>query len=396
MERKHYLDHLRAFLMFLGIPYHTAMIYSANTDWLVSSVETSFLLTWVFQFTHTFRMPAFMIISGFFAMMMIRKQGDAVWLRSRFFRLGVPLVSVALLVNPWQMLARALGAPDVQAAGAPDAWQHWLSLLSSPGGHWVEQLWFLVDLLIYSTVLALGWRYGAKLRLGSLCNAGLDLIGRDRKNAVMALILTGTGVVAAATAGSMLDLNILLSGMIQTIRTVAFAPFFLLGAALAYRPEWLDRFTTIHWPAGIAAAAACLILTLVEPQAEPVYKAASYFLTPVAGILSAHVLLCAARRWFNHANALTRRMADASMDVYLFHMVFVCWFGLLFTNTSWPVMGEFALIVIGTTIASFGVHTLVRRSETLRFLFNGVSSSGISASGRSRERRYVRSLQNGP
>ena len=128
MERKHYLDHLRAFLMFLGIPYHTAMIYSTNTDWLVSSVETSFLLTWVFQFTHTFRMPAFMIISGFFAMMMIRKQGDAVWLRSRFFRLGVPLVSVALLVNPWQMLARALAVPDVPDGGAPDAWRNWLSL----------------------------------------------------------------------------------------------------------------------------------------------------------------------------------------------------------------------------------------------------------------------------
>lgn len=386
MERKHYLDHLRAFLMFLGIPYHTAMIYSTNIDWLVSSVETSFLLTWVFEFTHTFRMPAFMIVSGFFAVMMIRKQGEGVWLRSRLLRLGVPLVSVALLVNPWQMLARALAASDM-----PGARQIWLSMLSSPGGHWVEQLWFLADLLIYSTVLALGWRYGGKLRLEPVCNTVLDLIGRDWKSVALALTLVGAGAVAAATAGSMLDLNILLSGMIQAIRTITFAPFFLLGAALAYRPEWLERFTTLYWPACVAAGVACVSLTLVEPMAQPAYKAASYFLTPIAGILSAHVLLSVSRRWFNHANAVGRRMADASMDVYLFHMVFVCWFGLLFTRISWPVMGEFAVIVIGTMIASFSVHSMVRRSETLRFLFNGISPR-VHSGGR----RYIRGFQSGP
>ena len=373
MERKHYLDQLRAFLMFLGIPYHAGMIYSANIDWIVSSVETSFILTWVFQFTHTFRMPAFMIISGFFAMLMIGKQGESVWLKSRFIRLGVPLISVALLVNPWQMLAGAIADH-----GLPNAWQNWLARLSSPGGHWIEQLWFLGDLLIYSSLLALGWRYGGRLRLGRASDRVLDLIGRDWKSAVLALILTGAGVVGAATIGSVLDVNILFAGVVQTIRTVAFAPFFALGAALAYRPDWLERFTTIHLPSWCAAAAACLILTLVEPRGEPVCKAASYFLLPIAGILSAHVLLCVARKWFNRSTALTRKMVEASMVVYLFHMMFVCWFGLAFTYVEWPVLVEFVAIVVAAMVASFCVHAVVSRSETLRFLFNGVIRGGRS------------------
>jgi glucan biosynthesis protein C len=373
MERKHYLDQLRAFLMFLGIPYHAGMIYSANIDWIVSSAETSVILTWVFQFTHTFRMPAFMIISGFFAMLMIGKQGESVWLKSRFIRLGVPLISVALLVNPWQMLAGAIAGHGLPNALQADVWHDWLARLSSPGGHWIEQLWFLGDLLIYSSVLALGWRYGGRLRLGRVSCTLLDLIGRDWKNAVLALILMGAGVVGAATIGSMLDVNILFAGMVQTVRTVAFAPFFALGAALAYRPDWLERFTTIHLPSWCAAAAACLILTLVEPREEPVCKAASYFLTPIAGILSAHVLLCGARRWFNRSTALTRRMVEASMVVYLFHMMFVCWFGLAFTYVEWPVLAEFGIIVVAATAASFGVHAVVSRSGTLRFLFNGTT-----------------------
>jgi glucan biosynthesis protein C len=166
--------------------------------------------------------------------------------------------------------------------------------------------------------------------------------------------------------------------MVQSIRTVTFAPFFALGAALAYRPDWLERFTTIHLPSWCAAAAACLILTLVEPREEPVFKAASYFLTPIAGILSAHVLLCVARRWFNRSTALTRKMVEASMVVYLFHMMFVCWFGLAFTYVEWPVLVEFVAIVVAATVASFGVHAVVSRSETLRFLFNGVIRGGRS------------------
>ena len=168
MERKHYLDQLRAILMFLGVPYHAGLIYSSNLDWTVSSHETSQILTWACQFAHTFRMPAFMLIAGFFALVMIRKQGEVPWIRSRFVRLGVPLLSVGLLVNPFQMLAKA-----VALNGVPGAWDAWMLKLSSPGGHWVQQLWFLIDLLIYSSLLAFAWRHGDKLRLAPLCRGSL-------------------------------------------------------------------------------------------------------------------------------------------------------------------------------------------------------------------------------
>jgi glucan biosynthesis protein C len=367
MERQHYLDQLRALLMFLGIPYHAGLIYSSNLDWTVSSAETSAILTWAFQFTHTFRMPTFMLIAGFFAVVMIRKQGEVSWLKNRFLRLGVPLISVALLVNPFQMLAKATAIH-----GASGAWDAWVDRLSSLGGHWVQQLWFLSDLLVYCSLLAFAWRHGGKLRLDDLCRGLLDRIGRGMASIAVALCLVGVGTAVAAAAASLVDINFLLSGTFQTTRTVTFASFFLLGAALAYRRQWLENFTTIHWPCWGAAAVACAVLTVVEPRDEPAYRLTAHFLTPIAGVLSAHVLLSGARKWFNRSAAATAKMVDASMTVYLFHSLFVCWAGVAFLEASWPPLVEFSLIVVVSTIASLGVHALVRRNATLLFVFNGI------------------------
>jgi glucan biosynthesis protein C len=381
MERQHYLDQLRAFLMFVGIPYHSGLVYSTNIDWTVSSEETAAILTWASQFTHTFRMPAFMLISGFFALVMIRKQGETSWLKNRFLRLGVPLVSVALLVNPFQMLAEVIAI-----YGVPGAWEAWMSRLSSPGGHWVQQLWFLSDLLIYSLLLAFAWRHGEKLRLDYLCRGLLDRIGRSMTSIVVTLNLVGIGTAIAAAAGSMLDINCPLSCTFQTTRTITFASFFFLGAALAYRPHWLEKFITIHWPCWLAAATGCVLLTVVEPRDEPMYKLMSYFLTPIAGVLSAHVLLSGARKWFNRSTATTAKMVEVSMTVYLFHSLFICWAGVALLEASWHPLIEFSLIVALSTITSLCVHALVRRSGTLLFLFNGVTRNqkgSMSKHGRS-------------
>jgi glucan biosynthesis protein C len=369
MERKHYLDQLRAFLMFLGIPYHASLIYSSNIDWTVSADETSAILTWVFQFTHTFRMPVFMTISGFFALMMIRKQGESVWLKSRFLRLGVPLVSVALMVNPFQMLAKA-----IDLHGYSGAWEEWLTKLSMPGGHWIQQLWFLMDLLIYCSLLAIAVRYGGKLHLGTLWRRILERTGRSAISIVFALVLAGIGAAGAAAVASVLDINYLLSNTFQTVRTLIFSLFFLLGVSLAYRPDWLEKFTTIHWPCWCAAAAACSILTAVDPVETPVCKILTYFLTPIAGVLSAHVMLSAARTWFNRTTAMTSKMVEASMTVYLFHSLFICWGAVLFLEISWNPLLEFSVIVVAATIASLVVHAIVRRNGTLLFLLNGITA----------------------
>lgn len=91
--REHQWDWLRAFLMLLGIPYHAAMAYNARVLWDIQSPEKSEILTFLSGVLVTFRMPAFFIVAGYFAAMMLERRKPTSWLRGRIIRLGIPFLT---------------------------------------------------------------------------------------------------------------------------------------------------------------------------------------------------------------------------------------------------------------------------------------------------------------
>ncbi len=101
--REHHWDSLRAFLMLLGIPYHAAMVYHSRILWDVQSPDKSELLTFVSGVLVSFRMPAFFIVAGYFAAMMLEKRPAAEWLQGRLIRLGIPFLTGLVLLAPLQV-----------------------------------------------------------------------------------------------------------------------------------------------------------------------------------------------------------------------------------------------------------------------------------------------------
>ncbi len=83
-DRRHDLDALRAFAMFLGISLHASLSLftvpsssSSNMDivWPVRDISQNQIFLIFMVFIHSFRMPMFFILSGFFTMMLYRKRG---------------------------------------------------------------------------------------------------------------------------------------------------------------------------------------------------------------------------------------------------------------------------------------------------------------------------------
>lgn len=84
------LDAYRATMMLLGLVLHSAVftaIYSPTRSELSED-----LLYLLFDFIHTFRMPAFFFISGFFAAMLFMKIGVAGLIKHRAMRVLLPLL----------------------------------------------------------------------------------------------------------------------------------------------------------------------------------------------------------------------------------------------------------------------------------------------------------------
>ncbi|MDJ0389060.1 AMP-binding protein [Roseomonas sp. E05] len=382
-----FLDQVRASLMLLGIPFHTALAYTAF-PWIAKGGEPSSLLMNFSEFLNTFRMPAFFLLAGFFAMMFVDEKSPAKWWRSRAVQLGLPLFATILLINPLLMLARALNT-----AQDADVMATWLALLTTPGQHWIEHAWFLVFLLAYTLVLALLcglWR-GRPIRRDTAALAERVLASRT------SLALTAIAAGLASTLGvgvlKVLGITFAYRHMLYLSEMAALLPVFAMGCLVASRRDFIGRFASVDWSAIALALGGAVILTNIQLREETLYRVVTFFLVPIMGIYWSKLLCFVALRWFDAPNRWTRLLVNASMTVYLIHILFIVFLANAFAYVQLPSLVEFLIITGLAGALSLGFHQIVARHWLLMLLFTGTARGrrGTAAPGRQPAGRIVRS-----
>jgi len=98
-NRRHDLDALRAFAMLLGIGLHSALSFT-GFPWIVQDSHSSFVFALAIAAVHGFRMQLFMLVSGFFTMMLYRKRGLRPLVHQRFRRVFVPCMLGLVTIVP--------------------------------------------------------------------------------------------------------------------------------------------------------------------------------------------------------------------------------------------------------------------------------------------------------
>src|SRR5262249_12003458 len=88
--RYHALDCVRAAAMLLGVYYH-AILFAAMVGGPPGPPGMGGGSRWLQEWLHSFRMPLFFLVSGFFCRMMLQKYGVKRYLERRWWRIGVPL-----------------------------------------------------------------------------------------------------------------------------------------------------------------------------------------------------------------------------------------------------------------------------------------------------------------
>ncbi|ATR20219.1 hypothetical protein CTJ15_07855 [Roseomonas sp. FDAARGOS_362] len=356
--------------MLIGIPYHVGLVYAAHAVWIVESSEKSLPVTWVIQFSHTFRMPVFFLIAGFFSALMIPRRGLGLWLAGRAWRIGIPLLTSLILVSPLMVLASG-----VAAGGATNAIPTLLTEMSSPSAAWTVHLWFLLYLLIYCMLFAGLWLLGSRWGLGAPIGRVQDRIEQNPWLGWLGLAALGLVVLASAVVAAKLDIAYLMGGIFVAGQFVADGVMFLVGALIASRPTWFEAFIRPRWPVWAVALATAVTMAVFQDDDGDMSRAITYFLMPVVGVLFAHLLLSSARLWLDRRTRLSAAMVEAAMTMYLVHVPIVLWLTVGFLAVGWPAEVEFLLITIITVAASYGFHCLVARHPILVVLFNGQAAS---------------------
>jgi peptidoglycan/LPS O-acetylase OafA/YrhL len=127
MPRRHDLDALRAFAMVLGIALHGALSFT-GFPWIVQDLRPNGIFVGLFAAIHGFRMPLFMLVSGYFTMMLWRRRGMKSLLKQRFWRVFVPCMLGLATIVPAIVWCSVKAS---QMAAAQDALRHPESALKS-------------------------------------------------------------------------------------------------------------------------------------------------------------------------------------------------------------------------------------------------------------------------
>lgn len=379
VERIYFLDGLRAVLLLLGIPYHAALAFSGEI-WLVTNNQASAPLVLFSEFLHIWRMPTFYVVAGFFAVLILRRRRSAAWLRGRFKRLGVPLLAGMLLLSPIQWAV--LSYQETGSVG--DTWSTIVERAGTPSWWWTMHLWFLLELLIYCTILggiaASSWRE----RVGSWARRLTIWYGRRPFVAACAILgLAGVVVITGLATWQAVDGQTLFHGLVSR-NLIIFAPAFVVGCLLGSSADALIDFGRASWAVTlpIACVAVLGILLLAGFSDSVVTLSIHAVLWTVGGLTIAAIVFRLARSGMNRESFLISWVVDASLIVYLVHQPFILMVAPVVSGWGIPPLAGWAVTMVVVAVASFATYELVNLIPGLRFGLSGRADRSSSVFGR--------------
>ncbi|HEY4555764.1 MAG TPA: acyltransferase family protein, partial [Lysobacter sp.] len=362
--RLHYLDALRSMLMLFGLVLHASRPYDTY-DWRVNDPAQWPVLDHVVWFLHLFRMPAFFVIAGFFAMYLVRRRPTGVFVAERARRTLIPLFVTLFTLNVAQAwfvsrVANGQGGDFLQDVLLPGLWS----------GSVVSHLWFLACLAVYFalTALAAPWLRG----LGSSGSAP------SARTLTFALVAIVAGAACFRVGVSVLDkltqpgLHQMLLGLVAPFTLLRYLPFFVVGLLLCAYPALLQRFARFTPWVVVVAAAGAGGLYLSSGETGLMWKVVQLLSRAVLIWMVIRTLFALFQRFANRPSATMRYLSEASYSVYLFHHIVVVVAATLLIPYALPVPFKFALVLLAAASISLAVyHGVIRRSPVFSYLFNG-------------------------
>lgn len=373
LQRYHAFDSLRAVMMLLGLVLHSAMGYvTFPTDrvWPFKDSHPSVFFDMLVTFIHTFRMPVFFVIAGFFAAFLYTTRGANILFHNRVQRIALPLACGWMILLPLVLVAAGFAQTrsSVQIPIDPND----LTI----GGllNHLLHLWFLYDLLILYgaalVVMPLIQRMPQKVReriLDGFSWAIPVIWGPVFFSLVTALTLYPMREWALDTSDSFLPpLRIL----------TAYSVFFLFGWLLYNRRGLLPTFSQHAWGKFFVGViffgvyVSCIGRAFTRGPTVGLHilamgslAAATWFF--IYGFIGLFL------RYLEKPVPLARYMADASYWMYLVHLPCTIVLPAFLSALSLPTFVKFSVVLGITTFLTIVTYHYWVRATVIGKVLNG-------------------------
>lgn len=367
-DRRYYgLDALRGGMMLLGIVVHGSVLYLASPPPSVPFVtdpNTSWVMDALMDFVHSFRMPVFFVLAGFFAALLVEKRGVVGTYKNRVARIVLPFLAGMLTLMPLTIffmldfgLAARYGSFDLLPDGQlVDRFDREMRAKGAPTGIPTVHLWFLLYLCYFYLLIPfcrmlVRWSLRAEAKVARFLASPLSL-------PVFALWTAATlwPYPGALVFGDYIFLGFSLPAALFN------GSFFVVGYVFHhYRASAMKVVHYVPW--GAALAVVLFPLSLYASHLEYTHSGAELgfhiFAVVVHGFCTwslVWLFVGIALRYFDRPTPWALYASQSAYWVYLLHLPVVLFVGWLLVPVDVHAVVKFAVVFGVTTVVCFATY----------------------------------------
>ena len=374
-ERIHSLDALRAIMMLLGLVLHSALTYNVTyleEAWSLKDPATTHLFCDLLVFLiHSFRMPIFFFVAGFFGALLFYERGPMKMIRNRTSRIVFPFFIFIVLLWPIVVITFGYTGAVFSYQEAPfeiatESFKNVVSFIPKTTFH----LWFLYYLIWITgvtVILSLILSY-AKPFTQTITKVFNWIILRPHFRVLFFAGLTFLLLNLLGT--SMVDASVSLAPDLNTFTYFFF--FYVVGWILFKSKNHLNTFVRYDWICTILGVVFAIVqgLTVHNTSLEPNSNSTIMILLSsivvwlfIFGITGLFI------RYGSKHSLTMRYISDASYWVYLIHLPLTVVLPAYIWRLPLPALAKFLIVLFITTIICFSsYHYFVRNTFIGKFL----------------------------
>lgn len=376
-ERIHSLDSLRAIMMLLGLVLHSSLTYNVTNHgnaWVIKDPESNYILTdFIVLLIHSFRMPIFFLVAGFFGSMLFYERGVIQMFKNRISRIVFPFIVFLFILSPiiYFSFSYTIAVFENQENPFVNSPQLFSTIfVFTPKG--TSHLWFLYYLIYVTLITSLLGLLLKKTK--NISNKITNIFNWVIKRSItrIAFFSSFTFLILTYLETSMVNAS---TSFIPNLNTFVFYFFFYIVGWILFKSKGLlNSFMKYDWQ--FVAFAVFLIITqglLIQYSGMDLKpNSNSAILISFNSIIVWLFIFGITGLFIRYGSKHSKRMryiSDSSYWVYLIHLPLTAIIPAFIWEFPLPALVKFIIVLSLTTLICFATyHYLVRNTFIGKFL----------------------------
>lgn len=364
-------------MMLLGLVLHSALTYNVTNHgnaWEIKDPESNYILTdFIVLLIHSFRMPIFFLVAGFFGSMLFYERGVIQMFKNRISRIVFPFIVFLFILSPiiYFSFSYTIAVFENQENPFVNSTQLFSNIfVFIPKG--TSHLWFLYYLIYVTLITSL---LGLLLKnQKKISNKITNIFNWIIKRSItrLAFFSSFTFLILTYLETSMVNAS---TSLIPDLNTFVFYFFFYIVGWILFKSKGLlNSFMKYDWQ--FVAFAVFLIITqglLIQYSGmELKPNSNSAILISFNSIIVWLFIFGITGLFIRYGSKHSKRMryiSDSSYWVYLIHLPLTAIIPAFIWEFPLPALVKFIIVLSLTTLICFATyHYLVRNTFIGKFL----------------------------